>query len=142
MWWSGLRPNHHIYGSLLRARRFFITLLGVVPLWGHDSSLSTSNRGHRVAGHITPGQFGACVVPGCSVTCASPGCPITCALMGPQRGDLLLPALRDRRIDRKEIVSRLLRNYVQRACEVHTPGTEPPPEGGIEACNGDHHRAD
>jgi hypothetical protein len=31
MWWSGLRPNHHIHGSLLRAKRFFITLLGARP---------------------------------------------------------------------------------------------------------------
>jgi hypothetical protein len=28
MWWSGLRLNHHMYGSLLQTRRFFITLLG------------------------------------------------------------------------------------------------------------------
>jgi hypothetical protein len=27
MWWLGQSPNHHIYGSLLRARGFFITLL-------------------------------------------------------------------------------------------------------------------
>jgi len=27
-WWLGLCPNHHIYGSLLRARGFLITLLG------------------------------------------------------------------------------------------------------------------
>jgi len=29
MWWLGRCPNHHIYGSLLRARGFFITLLGL-----------------------------------------------------------------------------------------------------------------
>ena len=41
MWWLGLRPNHHIYSSLLRARRFFITQLGLFggvgfenPAWG------------------------------------------------------------------------------------------------------------
>jgi hypothetical protein len=28
MWWLGQSPNHHICGSLLRARGFFITLLG------------------------------------------------------------------------------------------------------------------
>jgi len=28
MWWLGLCPNHHIFGSLLRARGNFITLLG------------------------------------------------------------------------------------------------------------------
>ena len=28
MWWSGQSPNHHIYGSLLRARGFSITLPG------------------------------------------------------------------------------------------------------------------
>jgi hypothetical protein len=28
MWWLGLCPNHHIYGSLLRARGIFITLPG------------------------------------------------------------------------------------------------------------------
>jgi len=27
MWWLGLCPQHHKYGSLLRARGFFITLL-------------------------------------------------------------------------------------------------------------------
>ena len=30
MWWLGHSPTHHIYGSLLRARGFFITLL----VWG------------------------------------------------------------------------------------------------------------
>ena len=30
MWWVGLCPNHHMYGSLLRARRIFITLPGGV----------------------------------------------------------------------------------------------------------------
>jgi len=29
MWWLGRSPNHHIYGSLLRARGIFITLRGV-----------------------------------------------------------------------------------------------------------------
>jgi hypothetical protein len=27
MWWLGLCPNHHIYGSLLRARGILVTLL-------------------------------------------------------------------------------------------------------------------
>ena len=27
MWWLGPCPNHHIYGTLLRTRGFFITLL-------------------------------------------------------------------------------------------------------------------
>jgi hypothetical protein len=31
MWWLGQSPNHHIYGSLLRARGFFITLLVSLP---------------------------------------------------------------------------------------------------------------
>ena len=28
MWWLGFCPNHHIFGSLLRARGIFITLVG------------------------------------------------------------------------------------------------------------------
>ena len=28
MWWLGRSPNHHIHGSLFRARQFFITLPG------------------------------------------------------------------------------------------------------------------
>ena len=27
MWWLGQTPNHHMYGSLPRARALFITLL-------------------------------------------------------------------------------------------------------------------
>jgi hypothetical protein len=34
IWWLGLRPNHHMDGSLLRARRSFITL----PVWRVESS--------------------------------------------------------------------------------------------------------
>ena len=34
MWWLGQSPNHHVYGTLLRASGFFITLLDSVN-WIH-----------------------------------------------------------------------------------------------------------
>ena len=42
MWWLGLCPNRHIYGSLLRARGLFMTLLDRgqhLGLLGHPSLL-------------------------------------------------------------------------------------------------------
>jgi hypothetical protein len=33
----GLCPNHHIYGSLLRARGFFITLLELAGCSAHST---------------------------------------------------------------------------------------------------------
>jgi len=36
MWWLGLCPTHHTFGSLLRAKGIFITLLG----WGPQGALS------------------------------------------------------------------------------------------------------
>jgi len=47
MGWLGLRPNHPMYGSLLRARRLFVTPLArLVP-----ARVATDNDGSAVRSH-------------------------------------------------------------------------------------------